>query len=427
MKNRFRFCGQGLKKVPKKGDRATYHDSEVDGLGFYVSPLGNTVFRFHGTLNGVALRTTIGKYPGISIEQARECAKAMKQMLAAGKDPGKDRSWQATLYPDEDRKRQRRRHNVCPDCGVDDLPFAISGRLENASANPEQITLRQLAFAYIENHLRQHSRKRTIEDVERAVRNYFSPFIDLEVCRLRRFQIQQWHSQLGVTHGRTTANRAVQLLRAVINKGIDWELVPDTMRNPCQRITLFKLQKRDRYLGKQEIERLLEAIDNLRYETTKHFILMCLFTGQRRSNVMAMRFDEVDFDRSVWRIPRTKNGEPHIVPLIEPALRLLQARRGNEQRNGYVFSSERSSTGHLTKPELAWSVLRESAGIPDVRIHDLRRSLGSWAAIEGASLPVLAKLLGHSDYSSTAIYARLDIEPVRKAINRAATAMGITL
>ena len=423
MKNRFEFTTQRLDKVPKDG-RATYYDSKVIGLGFYISPQGSTTFRLHATLNDVAIRTTIGKYPKISIEQARECATEMNQMLARGKDPGKDRSWQAVLRPASQRKRQRRHDNVCICCGADDLPFAIGGCLEEPREAPEEITIRQLAYAYIENHLRQHSRKRTIEDVERAVSNYFSPFIDQRACRLRRFQIQQWHAQLGETHGKTTANRAVQLLRAIINKAIDWELVPDTMRNPCQRITLFKLQSRDRYLSREEVQRLLEAIDNLRYEATKHFILMCLFTGQRRSNVMSMRFDEIDVDRAVWRIPRTKNGDSHLVPLIEPAICLVNERREKNCGSPYIFASGRSSTGHLTKPELAWSVLRESAGIPDVRIHDLRRSLGSWAAIEGASLPVLAKLLGHSDYASTAVYARLDIEPVRKAMNRAIAAMG---
>lgn len=321
--------------------------------------------------------------------------------------------------------RTRRHDKVCSGCGADDLPFAAITVLPvpSAQSSAGSTTVAEITSAYLEHHLRIHSSDRVCRNIERTIRNYFGPLLQRTVCDLKRFDVQRWHGDIGSVHGHATANRAVQVLSAVINKAIDWEMVPADMRNPCLRLKLFAEQPRDRYLNRDETERLLAAIDSLRYNTTRDFILMCLYTGQRRSNVAAMRFDEIDTERAVWRIPKTKNGQSHFVPLIEPALQILNARR-RKSASPFVFESDRSATGHLTKPELAWREVVQRAGLSDVRIHDLRRGLASWAAIEGASLPVLAKLLGHNDFASTAIYARLDTEPVRMAMEKAVTAMG---
>ena len=88
----------------------------------------------------------------------------------------------------------------------------------------------------------------------------------------------------------------------------------------------------------------------------------------------------------------------------------------------WVFPSY-GKTGHLVEPKKAWNRLLDRAEISDLRIHDLRRTLGSWQAATGASLPVIGKSLGHKNQATTAIYARLDLDPVRQAVNTATAAM----
>jgi integrase len=89
----------------------------------------------------------------------------------------------------------------------------------------------------------------------------------------------------------------------------------------------------------------------------------------------------------------------------------------------WVFPSEKRSDQPLTNANQAWSRVRKRAGLPDVRIHDLRRSTGSRLAAQGASLPLIGRVLNHSNPSTTAIYARLDLAPIREALERNAKLM----
>jgi len=88
-----------------------------------------------------------------------------------------------------------------------------------------------------------------------------------------------------------------------------------------------------------------------------------------------------------------------------------------------VFPSPTARSGHLEEPKKAWQRIRERANTQDVRIHDLRRTLGSWLAASGYGLPMIGRVLNHSQPSATAVYARLDLEPVRRALEANAQAM----
>ncbi len=138
---------------------------------------------------------------------------------------------------------------------------------------------------------------------------------------------------------------------------------------------------------------------------------------------MAMRWDEIDFVTCLWRIPRTKSGNPVVVPLVPEAVSVLQQRRTAANGSPWVFASNRSKSGHITEVKAAWGRIRDAAKLVDCRPHDLRRSLASYMAINGTGLPVIGAMLGHSQPSTTAIYARLSTDPVRLAAESAATAM----
>jgi integrase len=150
---------------------------------------------------------------------------------------------------------------------------------------------------------------------------------------------------------------------------------------------------------------------------------LLLFTGARRSNVAEMRWDEIDLERAVWRIPRTKNGRPQMVPLVPPALNILKSRRETSGESPWVFPADTAAEGHVVDPRKAWERVRARAGLHDLRMHDLRRSLGSWAAAAGTSLAIIGAALGHRDLKSTQVYSRLQLDVVRAAVEKTTAAM----
>ena len=139
-----------------------------------------------------------------------------------------------------------------------------------------------------------------------------------------------------------------------------------------------------------------------------------------------MAWIDVDFDTEIWRIGDTKNQEPRRVVLSGPAVVVLQRRQAHraavDPTNPWVFPG-RIHGRPFTEPKRAWERILERADIQDLRIHDLRRTHGSWMLEGGADLMVIGKALGHKDYSSTLVYARLDLDPVRKAVEKTARAL----
>jgi len=134
-----------------------------------------------------------------------------------------------------------------------------------------------------------------------------------------------------------------------------------------------------------------------------------------------MRWEDVSLTRAEWRIPQTKAGRPHHLPLPH-ALVMLLRRVPRIDGVPYVFPGQ-DGTGPLQNIKRAWDRIRTKAGIPDVRFHDLRRTVGSWLAGSGESLSLIGKVLNHRDVSTTAVYARLNLDPVRQALEHNATKM----
>ena len=131
-----------------------------------------------------------------------------------------------------------------------------------------------------------------------------------------------------------------------------------------------------------------------------------------------MAWQDVDLVQGVWYLPgaETKNGEPLAIVLPPPAVGILQLRE--RERNGcpWVFPAP-SKSGHVEDPRKSWARVLKTSGIQDLRPHDLRRSLGSWQTIQGASLQVVGASLGHRDLKSTQVYSRLQLDPVRESVN----------
>ena len=137
-----------------------------------------------------------------------------------------------------------------------------------------------------------------------------------------------------------------------------------------------------------------------------------------------MAWADLHLDAAAWRIPETKSGEPVQVHLPAKAVEILRRRHAEADGCPWVFpGGKKNRASHLTSPKLAWKRVTTAAGLDGLRLHDLRRTLGSWQAIAGSSLGIIGASLGHKSQQSTAVYARLTHAPVVASVDAATSAI----
>ena len=227
------------------------------------------------------------------------------------------------------------------------------------------------------------------------------------------------HEKIRKENGLYQANRMLARISIIYTKAIEWGWQG---ANPAQGIKKFKEKSRDRFLHPDELPSFFESLNNEPNTTIKDYIYVSLFTGARKSNVLCMKWEDINFERCEWLIPETKNGESLRIHLTEKVLEILHKRLSESSGNEWVFESI-GKTGHLVEPKSGWKRVLQRANIKDLRLHDLRRTLGSWQAATGANSYIIGRSLGHKDQQSTAIYARLSIDPVKDSVDKAAQAM----
>jgi integrase len=220
------------------------------------------------------------------------------------------------------------------------------------------------------------------------------------------------------------------LISTILGRAVEWDRL---QYNPAMGVKVAgAVVKRDRFLLTDELPRFFQSLKEEQSIVMRDFILMAVLTGARRGNLIEMHWDDIDLKNATWRIDKTKNGEPQIVTLSRQAVELLKSRH-KETKGGYVFAAD-SESGHISDPKQALVRVMKRAGIPygrkvenGVTLHDLRRTLGSWQAMTGASLTIIGKSLNHKSQAATAIYARLEntlqSSPVRDSVNKATDAM----
>jgi integrase len=207
----------------------------------------------------------------------------------------------------------------------------------------------------------------------------------------------------------------------MFSKAVDWQWLA---LNPASKIKMFEEKSRERFLQEDELPRFFKALDAEPNQDFADVFRLCLFTGARRSNVLAMKWQDVQVENAEWKIPETKNGESHLVPLLPQALEILTERRSRAGKGaGWVFPSTTSQSGHLEGVQRVWSRLLKDAALENLRIHDLRRTLGSWLVITGANNFTIGKTLGHKTQQATAVYARLNTKAVRDSVAKATEVM----
>jgi integrase len=360
-----------------KPGRLWIYDLATPRLAICVWSTGSRTWYWVGRCNGRPLQFKLGEFPEVTPEQARTLAQKVSAQVVGGVDP-RDARWEAR----------------------------------------REMTLGELLEAFIEGHAKPH--KRTWTKDGPTFRRYCGSIKGRPLSTIGQADVGALHRKVGRDHGKYAANRLLGLLSKMFSFA---GTLGYTVANPCRGVQRFKEEARDRFLTGEELQRFFAALAD-ETELFRDYFTLLLLTGARRGNVEAMRFDELNLDLATWRIPRTKNDQPLTVHLVKEAVEILRRRLADSDGNEWVFEGgKKNPTGHLNSPKGAWKRILERSGLKDLRPHDLRRTLGSWQAATGASLPVIGKSLGHRNQSTTQIYARLNLDPVRTAVDTAVAAM----
>lgn len=362
--------------MPDHGKRIDYQDSKVSGLNIRVTHTGTKTFSVLRRIkNGRLERVTLGRYPNMSIDQARRKAMEINLAISDGVNP------------------------------------AELKRIQQAER-----TFSDLFDEYIDRHSKLNKKTWT-EDVQKYNNHLKQSIGKVKLSNIDRSTVANIHSKITKTGRKISANRVLALISSVFSWGISVGLCEN---NTVLGIRRNKETSRERFMQGDELPRFFQSLADEVNETIRDYILISLLTGARKANVCSMRWQDINLDRAEWRIQETKNGTPQTVTLSPEAIEVLINRQSNE--SPFVFPGAGKS-GYLAQPKRGWARIIERAGINDLKIHDLRRTLGSWQAKTGASLVIIGKSLNHKNQNTTAIYARLDLDPVRDSVNKATSAM----
>jgi len=201
-----------------------------------------------------------------------------------------------------------------------------------------------------------------------------------------------------------TTNRVVIVLRHIFNLARKWR-VPGVSENPTAGIALAPDVNRERFLSVEEAQRLIASIEHDENEVAKRAIMLLLLTGARRNEVTHAKWEHLDWDKRTLLVPLSKSGKPRTIALNAPAISLLRSIRPSDI-SPYIFPAP---TTNRPSPSLyfPWQRIRVRAGLPDLRLHDLRHSFASFLVNSGVSLYVVQGLLGHAHTRYTQRYAHL--------------------
>ncbi len=335
--------------IPDAGKRDTYHDAKASGLQLRVSHTGVKTFSvFKRAKRGEPGRVTLGRYPEMTIDQARRKALEICLVISEGNDP------------------------------------AAARRLQRA-----EMTFGDLFAEYMDRHSR--LRKKTWDEDEEKYRNHIEPVLGKkQLSVIGKSDIAHLHGRITKSGHAIAANRILALISSVFGWAISVDLYD---RNPATGIPRNREKSRDRFIQGDELPRFFQSLSEESNETIRAYVLLSLLTGARKSNVCSMRWQDINFERAEWRIEETKNGTSQTVVLSPEAIHVLMNRK-EKSNSGFVFPGSGKS-GYLQEPKKGWARILERAGIVDLRIHDLRRTLGSWQAKTGASLAIIGKSLNH--------------------------------
>lgn len=352
----------------------------VAGFGLRVTAAGSRTFILnYRTKAGRERRYTIGSPPTWSLNQARDEARKLKAQVDQGGDP-----------------------------------------LADVKAKRQAKTVRELCDVFAEEHL-PSLRPSSADDYRAMMRDKVLPTLGaLKVADVRYDDIASLHRKVTRTNKTPyAANRLLALLSKMFALSVrhGWRA-----GNPCVGVQRNPEVKRDRFLSSEECVRLAQALARSPNQQVADMIRFSLLTGARsRSEVCAARWADFDLVAATWtkQASTTKQKKLHHLPLSAPALQLLVRLRERASPDALLVFPGRQG-GIRAGFDYYFKRVCKDAGIKNIRVHDLRHTLGSHLASSGFSLPLIGALLGHSNPNTTARYAHLQVDPQKRAVDRVA-------
>jgi integrase len=356
----------------------------TDRSGLYVevratSPgVGTYYLRFKDS-SGKTCHAKIGRTQEISLEEAKDRTKKLKAEIDLGANPRED-------------EKARKAVPTLKDFFKDHyLPFA-------------------------------KERKRSWTKDEELFRLRLKPaFGDRRLNQITRQEIQRFHTGLKAEDlAPASCNHYVKLLRRMLNLAVEWELLD---RNPAARVPLFREDNKvENYLDDEQLKRLVSVLRTHPNRAACTIALFLLSTGARLNEALKAKHEHIDTERRVWKIPayNAKSGKIRSVPLNDSALAVL---RGLDTEEGYLFVNPETDKPYTTIHR-GWNLIRKQAGMPHLRLHDLRHQYASLLVNSGRTLYEVQQILGHSDPTVTQRYAHLSTRSLQEAADSASVAIG---
>lgn len=386
---------------PKAEDYLLWDDT-IPGFGLRVYPTGRRLYLIqYRTPAGRTRRLKIGPHGAITPEQARKRAKELLGQVHQGGDPA------------ETKRRERRAGTVRELC---DRYFAeATSHKKETTLYTDRGRIKRHVLPLIGNRAVTSIRK---ADIQRLLVEIASGKTATDVKTKKR-------GRAIVRGGKGAATRTIGLLGAIFQFAVDQGLID---HNPVRGVSRYADKRMQRFLSAEEISRLGHAIQTAAlagaHPSGILAIRLLLLTGLRRSEVMNLRWSEVDWPRKQLNLGDSKTGA-RIVHLGDTALDVLRAAREFDCGT-FVFSGTDGERPYGGLPKL-WDKIRQLAELDDVRLHDLRHTFASVSAEAGYSLLMISRLLGHGDTSSASRYAHLAENPVQSAANAVSSAIASAL
>ena len=357
-----------------------FWDSELLGFGVRVYPSGSKYYivqtRAHGE---AAKRVTVGRHGIVTAEEARRRAALVIARIKAGEEP------------------------------VPEPP---------ALALADGPTIGELARQWLDEHVAVRCKPKTAEMYALIVDKHLLPALGrVPAPAVDHRRVTELHYRLRATP--SMANRTVDVLSRIWNAAEDRGQLPEAS-NPCRLVMKNRERPRERFLSEEEFRRLGRTLAEA--ETRKGVsvhavaaIRLLLLTGCRRNEILTLRWKHVDLDARELNLEDSKTGK-RVVPLSPEAVDVL-ANIPRVEGNPWVIPGKKAGT-HMRNLNDPWELICERAKIEDMRLHDCRHSFASRALALGEGLPMIGKLLGHTQVETTARYAHLARDSVRDSAVR---------
>ena len=251
--------------------------------------------------------------------------------------------------------------------------------------------------------------KRGWQEEKYIVEEFATLFGDTPLAQITTWQIEKWKAEQGKTLNLATVNRRLTVIKHMFKKAVEWDL---TKANPATLVKRFTItSERTRFLNRDEIQRLLQECEK---QVTSPWLLslvtLALNTGMRQGELLAMKWENVNFERAMISIVQSKTLRPKSIAMNQPtkdALNWLQANRYGDHLFMWPWGDK---IGKVTVYD-AFKKACGAAGIEDFRFHDLRHTFASHLVMAGVDLVTVKELLGHKTIAMTNRYTHLGPRP----------------